>query len=138
MAAGGVPDRQLEGEAMRYLSHCLASGVFVQLSLLVGISDVFAADPATPPSPAVIEAPAATGWTYRVTPYGWLTALKGTQTVRGRSVKVDASFIDIVEKSDTLVALMGNIEAAAARSRSTATWSGARSASNAAMSEAER
>ncbi len=51
------------------------------------------------------------GWTYRVTPYGWLTALKGTQTVRGRSVKVDASFIDIVEKSDSLVALMGNVEA---------------------------
>jgi hypothetical protein len=31
--------------------------------------------------------------------------------VRGRSVKVDASFIDIVEKSDTLVALMGTFEA---------------------------
>ena len=51
------------------------------------------------------------GWTYRVTPYGWLTAITGTQTVRGRSVKVDASFIDIVEKSDSLVALMGNVEA---------------------------
>ncbi|MEE1656196.1 hypothetical protein VB618_08305 [Microvirga sp. CF3062] len=51
------------------------------------------------------------GWTYRVTSYGWLTSLDGTQTVRGRSVEVDASFIDIVEKSDTLVALMGNVEA---------------------------
>jgi hypothetical protein len=51
------------------------------------------------------------GWTYRFTPYGWLTALDGTQTVRGRSVKVDASFIDIVEESDTLVALMGDFEA---------------------------
>jgi phosphoserine phosphatase len=58
-----------------------------------------------------LEAPAVPGWTYHVTPYGWLTALTGTQTVRGRSVKVDASFIDIVEKSDSLVALMGNIEA---------------------------
>jgi len=37
--------------------------------------------------------------------------MRGTQTVRGRSVKVDASFIDIVEKSDTLVALMGDFEA---------------------------
>ncbi|MBM6582244.1 hypothetical protein ILT44_18740 [Microvirga sp. BT689] len=46
-----------------------------------------------------------------MTPYGWLTALDGTQTVRGRSVKVDASFIDIVEESDTLVALMGDFEA---------------------------
>jgi hypothetical protein len=59
----------------------------------------------------MIEGPAVPGWTYRVTPYGWLTALAGTQTLRGRSVKVDASFIDIVQKSDSLVALMGNVEA---------------------------
>jgi hypothetical protein len=51
------------------------------------------------------------GWSFRFIPYGWLTSMKGTQTVRGRSAKVDASFIDIVEKSDTLVALMGNVEA---------------------------
>ncbi len=54
-----------------------------------------------PPTPA---------WRYRFVPYGWLTAIDGKQTVRGRSVKVDASFIDIVEKSDTLFALMGNLE----------------------------
>jgi hypothetical protein len=50
-------------------------------------------------------------WTFRFVPYGWLMALDGTQTVRGRSVNVDASFADIVEKSDTLVALMGDFEA---------------------------
>jgi hypothetical protein len=72
---------------------------------------VLAADLTPSPPASVVETPAAPGWTYRVTPYGWLTALEGTQTVRGRSVKVDASFIDIVEKSDSLVALMGNIEA---------------------------
>lgn len=44
-------------------------------------------------------------------PYGWLTALEGNQTVRGRSAKIDASFIDIVRESDTLVALMGDFEA---------------------------
>jgi hypothetical protein len=32
--------------------------------------------------------------------------MDSTQTVRGRSVKVDASFVDIVEKSGTLVALI--------------------------------
>jgi hypothetical protein len=50
-------------------------------------------------------------WSFRFTPYGWLTSLNGTQTVRGRSAKVDAGFIDIVEKSDTLVGLMGTFEA---------------------------
>jgi hypothetical protein len=59
----------------------------------------------------VIEAPSVPGWTFRIVPYGWLTAMDGTQTVRGRSVKVNASFADIVEASDTLVALMGDFEA---------------------------
>ncbi|HEV2564394.1 MAG TPA: hypothetical protein VGU19_04860 [Microvirga sp.] len=87
---------------MRYLTHCLSSGVIVPLGLLAGgTNGPLAADLGpTPPAP-VIEAPAVPGWTYRVTPYGWLTSMKGTQTVRGRSTKVDASFIDIVEKSDT-------------------------------------
>lgn len=45
------------------------------------------------------------------TPWDWLTALDGTSTIRGRSVKVDASFVDIAKESDTLVALMGDFEA---------------------------
>jgi hypothetical protein len=59
--------------------------------------------------PAPVPAPSE--WSFRFTPYGWLTALDGTQTVRGRTVKVDASFIDVLEKSDTLVGLMANMEA---------------------------
>jgi hypothetical protein len=72
-----------------------------------------AADVGRPAPPPVGEDPIASpfGWDFRFVPYGWLTALKGTQTIRGRSVKVDASFIDIIEKSDTLVALMGTVEA---------------------------
>jgi hypothetical protein len=66
----------------------------------------------TQPSPAPAqETPVPSGWSFRFTPYGWLTSMKGTQTVRGRSAKVDASFIDIVERSDTLVAVMGDFEA---------------------------
>ncbi|MBM6584082.1 hypothetical protein ILT44_28180 [Microvirga sp. BT689] len=74
---------------------------------------MLAADLVTPAPVPIIEAPIAMPpvWSFRFTPYGWLTSLKGTQTVRGRSTMVDASFIDIVEKSDTLVALMGNFEA---------------------------
>jgi hypothetical protein len=90
----------------------LCHGLLLPLSATIGAGgSALAADLA--PSAPIAEAPVAmpSGWTYRVTPYGWLTALKGTQTVRGRSVKVDASFIDIVEKSDSLVALMGNVEA---------------------------
>jgi hypothetical protein len=87
--------------------HLLVS--FCALSVSGGAA--LAADLA-PPRPVPEEpTPAPAGWTYRVTPYGWLTSLKGTQTVRGRSAKIDASFIDIVEKSDSLVALMNAFEA---------------------------
>lgn len=55
------------------------------------------------------------GWTFRVTPYGWLTSLNGSQMVRGRGVDVNASFVDIVESTvgegGSLVALMLSMEA---------------------------
>lgn len=62
------------------------------------------------PAPKLANS-SATSWEFRVTPYGWLPSMKGTQTVRGRSSSVDASFIDILEKSDTLVGLMVDFEA---------------------------
>ncbi|MGO4571959.1 hypothetical protein [Microvirga sp. 2TAF3] len=72
-----------------------------------------AADLGPAPQEPVVAAPGqpASLWTYRFVPYGWLTAMTGKQTVRGRTVKVNASFIDIVEESDTLLALMGDFEA---------------------------
>jgi hypothetical protein len=97
---------------MRYLSSRLVRPLLAPLCLMGGMGAAIAADVA--PAPArVIEAPAAllSGWDFRFVPYGWLMSLKGTQTVRGRGAKVDAGFIDIVEKSDTLVGLMGTFEA---------------------------
>lgn len=72
-----------------------------------------AADLVTPAPPPVVEDPAMapSGWNFRFVPYGWLISMNGNQSVRGRSAKVDASFLDIVENSDTLVALMGDFEA---------------------------
>ncbi|MBF9197820.1 hypothetical protein I2H36_17415 [Microvirga sp. BT290] len=97
---------------MGYLAKCLTRGVMVPVGLLAGSAgNSLAADLGPPPPAPVIDTAVQPAWTFRFTPYGWLTAWNGTQTVRGRSVKVDASFIDIVEKSDTLVALMGDFEA---------------------------
>jgi hypothetical protein len=96
--------------------HCLTRSMYSALLLcgilISAVNEASAADlaPAPPPVPdSQVIAPSP--WTFRFVPYGWLTSMKGTQTVRGRSVKVDASFIDIVEESDTLVALMGDFEA---------------------------
>jgi hypothetical protein len=93
--------------------HCLTRYSYSSL-LLFGfltsaVDEASAADLALAAPQVVQTAPSP--WSFRFVPYGWLTSMKGTQTVRGRSVKVDASFIDILEKSDTLVALMGDFEA---------------------------
>jgi hypothetical protein len=65
----------------------------------------------SPPPPYLEPAAVASSWSYRFIPYGWVIAMTGTQTVRGRSVKVDATFLDTLEKSDTLLGLMGDFEA---------------------------
>jgi hypothetical protein len=97
---------------MLCLPHLLRRVVLAPLCIVAGFSSVgWAADLTPDPPTPLLEAPVAPGWTYRFVPYGWLTSMKGTQTVRGRATKVDASFIDIVEKSDTLAALMGTFEA---------------------------
>lgn len=88
--------------------------VVALLGALVLASPAGAAD-----LPAPLAQPAAPtfvpGWTFRMTSYGWFTALNGSQTVRGRSVDVNASFIDIVENTigdgGSLLAVMLDAEA---------------------------
>lgn len=50
-------------------------------------------------------------WSFNFVPYAWITGLKGSQTIRGRTIDVDASFLDIMEKSDSIIALMMYSEA---------------------------
>jgi len=61
----------------------------------------------TVPSPAEGPAP----WTFKVTPYGWLTFMSGQQTVRGRTVNIDTNFVQEFSSSQTLIPLMGYFEA---------------------------
>ena len=96
--------------------HCLTRYMYSSLLLCGILTSAMNEASATDLAPAAQPVPdtqviAPSPWTFRFVPYGWLTSMRGTQTVRGRSVKVDASFIDIVEESDTLVALMGDFEA---------------------------
>lgn len=46
----------------------------------------------------------------RFTPYAWLTGFNGTVTTNGIGFDIDASFGDIIETSDTIVAFMGAID----------------------------
>jgi len=50
-------------------------------------------------------------WRFRATAYGWLTSVSGNITTRGQTVALDASFIQLVQKSDSLVGVMAYFEA---------------------------
>jgi hypothetical protein len=49
-------------------------------------------------------------WHVRVTPFVWAAGLYGDVTVRGRDAELDASFIDVLEDTDTLVGFQGHLE----------------------------
>ena len=55
--------------------------------------------------------PATNKWEFSLTPYGWATSINGDITARGHTVDVNESFIEIVEKSDSLLAWMTYFEA---------------------------
>lgn len=60
--------------------------------------------------PAEASSPSS-DWTVTVTPYAWLTAMSGSQTVKGRTVPVDTNVIQMFDKSQSLVPFMGYVEA---------------------------
>ena len=101
---------------MHRLPSALLRGVLTPLCLLgFSAGPSLAADLGPPPPVPAVEAPPVPGWTFRVVPYGWFVGLNGSQTVRGRTMKVNASFIDIVDdtigRGGTLIGLMGDFEA---------------------------
>ena len=63
--------------------------------------------------PAVAQDAAADpdAWRYRIALYGWAPSVAGNLTARGQTVDVNASFIQILQKSDSLIGYMGYFEA---------------------------
>ena len=54
---------------------------------------------------------AADKWIFTVAPYAWALGITGDVGAGGRKANVDASFIDILKDSDSLIGLQGHIEA---------------------------
>lgn len=50
-------------------------------------------------------------WQFSVAAYGWLINVGGNVTARNHTIDTSASFIDLVQKSDSLTALMTYVEA---------------------------
>jgi hypothetical protein len=102
---------------MRTVAHTLFRVGVTLLGLsLGGAQSALAADvpAAIAPAPPEESLPLPTGW-YRLTPYAWGPSLNGKQTVRGRTVDIDITFVDLVRKilehGDTLLGAMANFEA---------------------------
>ena len=77
-----------------------------------------AADIVPMPTKAIVSpAPVINPWTFSATPYGWITLLNGSTTVKGRTANVDVGFndlMDLVRRSEIpkdLMAFMGYFEA---------------------------
>ena len=81
--------------------------------LLVSITSAATADLYTgPPEDMAVEPLASPSrWQFDFTPYAWLIGVNGSATAKGRTFDIDASFFDLVEKSDSIMALMGYFEA---------------------------
>jgi hypothetical protein len=60
--------------------------------------------------PASGQAPS-NGWQFSFTPYAWATSVNGSATVHGHKADINDSFIQILEKSDSLLAWMSYFEA---------------------------
>jgi len=59
--------------------------------------------PAAPPDPDP--------WRFTIAPYAWALGVTGNVTVRGQTIDTNASTIDLIQKSDSLGALMAYFEA---------------------------
>jgi hypothetical protein len=89
--------------------HLIGLAIAVLCALPVA-APALATDLGPQPQYQLVEPPAS-GWTFTFTPYGWLTGINGNVTARGHSVDIDENFVQIAEKSDSLIALMGYFEA---------------------------
>ena len=50
-------------------------------------------------------------WRFAATAYGWAINLNGSATARGNTVNINASIIDLLQKSNSLIGFMGDFEA---------------------------
>lgn len=50
-------------------------------------------------------------WRFQAASYGWLMSVSGSTTTHGQTIDTNASFIDLVQKSDSLIGLMAYVEA---------------------------
>ena len=86
------------------------------VALAVAMAGFIASDRATASDMAATEGAALEkgdpdAWRFRIALYGWAPSVAGSLTARGQTVDINASFIQILQKSDSLIGYMGYFEA---------------------------
>jgi len=72
-------------------------------TILASIHPVAAAEPPAAPDPEA--------WRFTIAPYAWAVGITGSVKVRNQTIDTNASTIDLLQKSDSLIGLMTYIEA---------------------------
>ena len=93
----------------------LTALVLAVILLVAGPLATMAAEPPATPDPEP--------WRFNVALYGWAMSVSGNVTARNQTIDTSASFIDLVQKSDSIAGFMGYFEADRAASASIPTWS---------------
>lgn len=97
-------------------ARCLASSLCLSLSLAFPVAAQQATvEPATETAQTVEAAADPDPWRLQGTLYGWAIGVAGNVTARGQTVDVNATFPQIMQKSDSIAAFMGNVEASKGR-----------------------
>jgi hypothetical protein len=67
------------------------------------------APPASVPEASTKAAPqdSPSPWTFRFTPYGWLTWMSGSQTIKGHTVDINTNAFELLGNTETLIPFMG-------------------------------
>ncbi len=83
------------------------------VSLFGAAALAFSAFAAAAQTKAPASAPSADldPWRYNIVGYAWLMGVSGNASARGQTIDTNATFIDLVQKSNTLFGLMGYFEA---------------------------
>ena len=82
--------------------------VALGLGGVLACTGVAMAEPAAANTAATFDPDA---WRFQAATYGWLISVSGSTTSHGQTVDTNASFTDLLQKSDSLIGYMGYVEA---------------------------
>ena len=84
------------------------TGAVCWLAALIVLAGAVGRAAAYEPPPALY---AQSGWQFNITPFAWLPSITGSVTIRGNSFDDNASFGDLIRKSDSVLAFDMHTEA---------------------------